>query len=225
MKATYGFKKKNPHIRNFWRHISVCLWRYTVGYGTRRCERRGGGSASTGDLWVTDGPVQERQKEKRKKKQKNNTHTSEEELFSCWDLNCYLSNKLMNKKAATTDRFLYTYYIHVYIYTRTKALVAFTVLDKWGYKLEDQEQQWKIEAPLTDSLSLSLFLLFSHHLSAVAELWLLEVTEVSISNSRTASISPLRDQRTKHFYCSEQWYMILMILILQTTTNNIKKKS
>lgn len=54
-----------------------------------------------------------------------------------------------------------------------EALVAFTVLDKWGLKLEDQEKQWKKEAILyvhwQTFFLFPSFLLFSHRLSQQAQ--------------------------------------------------------
>lgn len=169
----------------------------------RRCEK-GGGGTSPGDLTVTDGTVQE--EDEKKKNWKKMWWDWTTELFFLLRLELLIKQQTnKQKKAATTNRFLYTYYIHIYI--RKEALVAFTVLDKWGLKLEDQEKQWKkkkLYIYWQTFFLFPLFLLLSHCLSASAELWLLEVTEVSISNNRTANLSPLRDQRTKHFYCSEQ---------------------
>lgn len=139
-------------------------------------------------------------KDKRKLKKNELWDRTDQQNFSCWDLNCYISNKLTNKKAATTNRFLYTYYIHIYYWK--EALVAFSELDKWGFKLEDQDKQWRRLTSSTDRLFLPLFL--SPSQQGLRTRPGHRGHEVSDSNRRTANFSPLRDQRTKHFYCSQQ---------------------
>ena len=126
-------------------------------------------------------------------------------------------------------RIIYTYNIY-----KGRGACGFYSTGQMRVKLEDQEKysgkKRSSSVPLLDSLSfsLSLFLVFFYHHSASAERQRSEVTEVSISNSTTENLSPVRDQRTKHFYCSTVIYSIndtnttkLLLIILQVT---VKKK-
>lgn len=81
-----------------------------------------------GTLTVTDGTVQERREEK--KNWKKRSDETEQQNFFLLRLELLIKQQTNKRKAATTNRFLYTYYIHTYIYIRKEALVAFTVLDK-----------------------------------------------------------------------------------------------
>lgn len=144
--------------------------------------------------------------EKKKKNWKKRSDETEQQNFFLLRLELLIKQQTNKRKAATTNRFLYTYYIHTYIYIRKEALVAFTVLDKWGFKLEDQKKtSGKKETILyVHWQTFFLFPSFSYSLPVSLSKRRSAATEVSISNNRTANLSPLRDQRTKHFYCSEQ---------------------
>ena len=85
---------KNQHVWNFWRHISIYIWRYRLWQVQRNGGggggEGGGGGSSPGDRTAADlQNVQERREEKKTDgKKKRCEETEKQNFFSCWDLNC-----------------------------------------------------------------------------------------------------------------------------------------
>lgn len=113
LKAKYVFKK-NPHIRKFWRHISIYVRRYRLWQKSEEDARKEEGALHRGNLTVTDGTVQE-EDEKKKKTEKKMWWDWTTELFFLLRLELLIKQQTNKQKKQQQQIDFYIHIIYTYI--------------------------------------------------------------------------------------------------------------
>lgn len=202
------------------RHISISLRRHIAE--TRRDEARwealkefaARGWTKIRQASAAAATAQGKKKSKWNRKRYENSWATEFSLSLRLEL---LIKQQTKKKQQEQQIDFYIRIIYTYNIYKGRGACGSYSTGQMRVKLEDQEKysglkkKKKFFCPTAGRsffLSFPLSAILSPLLSASAERQCSAVTEVSISNSTTENLSPLRDQRTKHFYCSTVIYSI-----------------